>query len=51
MKTKCVICEEKYEGYGHNARPIKIGKCCNDCNMEVVLPSRIRQDLGIVINL
>lgn len=33
---KCVICGKEFEGYGHNAEPIKIGVCCDDCNNKVI---------------
>tara|TARA_R100001443_G_C3322149_1_gene170320 strand:+ start:640 stop:837 length:198 start_codon:yes stop_codon:yes gene_type:complete len=26
---------------GHNAQPINNGRCCNDCNMSVVLIARM----------
>jgi hypothetical protein len=45
---KCSICkEEKLEKgygeiYGHNAQPINDGRCCSVCNMEVVVPMRIK---------
>lgn len=33
---KCVICGKEFEGSGHNAEPIKIGVCCDDCNNKVI---------------
>lgn len=44
-KTKkliCVICEEPIidDKYGHNAEPIKSGKCCSGCNYKIVIPHR-----------
>ena len=45
---KCSICkEEKLEEgygeiYGHNAQPINDGRCCSVCNIEVVIPTRIK---------
>lgn len=41
MKRKCVICKKEFEGYGNNAEPVANGRCCNYCNMNVVLPARI----------
>lgn len=39
---RCVICRETYEGYGHNADPVKPGKrCCELCNSLVVVPKRL----------
>jgi len=44
----CSICANDIEddgfGYdeGHNASPVvQIGRCCNDCNSEIVVPSRL----------
>ena len=31
---------------GHNAEPVRSGRCCDDCNFCVVIPVRIN---GIVI--
>ena len=46
---KCVICKAKImpdpDGWdgGHNAEPVKVGKCCGGCNEAVVVPMRLRQ--------
>jgi len=40
---KCCICKKGYRGYGSNALPISKGRCCDDCNINVVLPERARQ--------
>ena len=45
-KKVCVICGKEYEGYGNNAQPVKDGKCCDKCNLEVVIPARIKK-MGI----
>ena len=46
---KCCICEgslrpqkldPKY--WGHNALPVKDGRCCETCNALVVIPERMR---------
>ena len=49
---KCSICEghieplrndsgeDVWEG-GNNAEPVNDGRCCNQCNMTVVIPARI----------
>jgi len=50
---KCVICKKKidkqdfgngikWEG-GHNAEPIKSGRCCTTCNDTKVTPTRLEQ--------
>ena len=41
-KEICVICGEKYTGFGNNAQPIEAGQCCDGCNRMVVLPKRLR---------
>ena len=60
MKRKlCCFCkkelEKKYHNgelywdSGNNAEPLKKGRCCDKCNMEIVLPTRImglRNDEG-----
>jgi hypothetical protein len=44
---KCPICRVLFVGYGNNAFPLNVlGKCCDSCNMEFVLPARI----AILIN-
>lgn len=42
----CVICggeisPENGWAYGHNALPITTGRCCEYCNLEIVLPRRL----------
>jgi len=41
--SECCICGKPYLGYGHNADPIKYGRCCNRCNDLRVIPARIRK--------
>lgn len=42
----CVLCKKKilpigkWEG-GHNAMPLKAGRCCGNCNNTKVIPARI----------
>jgi hypothetical protein len=36
----CDICSQSYKGYGHNAAPVKEGRCCDTCHWHVVLPAR-----------
>ena len=33
----CSICQQTYEGYGNNARPINDGRCCDECNKLVIM--------------
>ena len=42
---KCSICGEMYEGYGNNAYPITMGRCCGVCNDIYVIPARIRHEI------
>jgi hypothetical protein len=37
----CSICDEPFTEYGNNAEPVNSGRCCDDCNWEVVLPARL----------
>ena len=48
----CVICGLKIDIItsgdfewkdGHNAEPIKEGRCCTECNNSVVIPTRLRE--------
>ena len=43
----CVLCNKKIIRYGNNASPVKTGRCCDTCNIEVVIPTR----LGIVLEI
>lgn len=38
----CSICYGTFTGYGHNAAPVKHGRCCESCNTVHVIPTRIR---------
>ena len=53
----CIICQgvieehatpdgKVYWSEGHNAQPVKDGRCCDMCNTLVVLPARIKAMLG-----
>lgn len=45
---KCSICQNeipaKESGWssGNNAQPVNDGRCCDDCNMNVVIPARLQ---------
>jgi hypothetical protein len=45
---KCVICEKTIKKqYGNNPAPVvDKGKCCDNCNTKVVIPTRINLILG-----
>ena len=38
---KCCICGGPLGKYGNNAEPVADGKCCDDCNLDVVIPARL----------
>ena len=38
----CSICGKEFEGYGINAAPEKDGTCCDECNMNAVIPARLK---------
>ena len=39
----CVICQDPVTGYGNNPAPLyKEGTCCDECNLEYVIPERIK---------
>lgn len=41
ITTKCVICGNPFYGFGNDPAPIKyIGRCCDDCNLLIVVPAR-----------
>lgn len=48
MVMKCCLCGEDidigWQGWeeGHNAQPLKKGRCCTKCNSKKVIPARIR---------
>jgi len=41
-KITCVLCLHTFEGYGHNAEPLSVGRCCSGCNEYLVIPKRIK---------
>jgi hypothetical protein len=43
---KCCLCDTEIEvlfgwAEGHNAEPLKNGRCCGDCNSLLVIPARL----------
>ena len=32
----CCLCGEDIKGYGNNAEPLKVGRCCDKCNDNVI---------------
>lgn len=40
---KCVICGQTFYGFGNNPAPVKnTGRCCDECDSMVVIPTRIK---------
>ena len=42
---ECSICGVSYTGWGNNAAPFP-GRCCNECNSDLVLPARLKRALA-----
>lgn len=38
----CFIVDED----GNNAEPVDEGRCCDDCNIQFVIPARVAQIMG-----
>jgi hypothetical protein len=41
---KCHICEKEMppNEYGNNSHPVSDGLCCDQCNLDVVIPARLQ---------
>ena len=39
----CSICTGAIVGFGNDAQPINDGRCCDRCNLERVLPEKVRR--------
>lgn len=37
----CCLCHKLIIGYGNNAEPVKSGRCCDKCNVNIVIPARL----------
>lgn len=59
---KCVLCRKEIDVQlspfgevvwtgGHNAEPIKSGRCCSTCNATRVIPARLENHLSIRITV
>lgn len=43
-EAECCICHKHFKGYGNNPYPVaEDGRCCDECNIKVVIPARINQ--------
>lgn len=41
---ECCFCKKMFRGYGNNPAPVsKTGRCCNECNVEIVIPARMKE--------
>lgn len=38
----CCICGKPYKRIGSNAFPIEMGRCCDECDNKIVIPTRKR---------
>ena len=38
----CCICKKPFDGYGNNAEPVCSGSCCDECNINEVIPARMK---------
>ena len=41
-KYTCVTCKKKTTGHGNSAQPFANGRCCDNCNIQVVVPEKFR---------
>jgi hypothetical protein len=49
---KCSICGKDIPAVGgradgHNAQPVNDGRCCDECNLTVVIPERMQQAIWV----
>lgn len=42
VTMNCCLCGKDAGEYGHNAQPIRDGRCCDACNDTEVVPVRIK---------
>ena len=43
MKSEiCAICGKRLTEFGHDAKPLANGRCCNECNHKIIIPARLR---------
>ncbi len=41
-RFKCCFCEITVNGPGNNSAPLNENRCCNDCNLSLVIPARLK---------
>lgn len=45
---KCVLCNKMFSEWGNNPAPLRIkGSCCDKCNVEKVIPERMK-GMGLI---
>ncbi len=44
----CCFCKKTVTGPGNNAMPAKDGRCCNKCNLSIVIPTRLEQARKVI---
>jgi len=37
LNNQCCICKKFYTGFGNNAEPLANGRCCDKCNLKVII--------------
>ena len=44
-KETCCFCGKEIKGYGNNPAPVKssVYTCCDMCNREIVIPTRLKR--------
>ena len=40
---ECWICYKSFFGIPNNADPVSVGVACDKCNLELVIPARIKR--------
>lgn len=40
--SKCPICGQTYSGLGNNSDPLNFSRVCDKCNLNVVIPTRLK---------
>ena len=47
---ECSICSEEIQDWiGHNAQPVNNGRCCNMCDEQIVIPTRLAREYNLQI--
>lgn len=46
---RCVLCDKRIGGYGHNPEPLASApcRCCDTCNETKVVPARLKQAFNL----